>query len=40
MGLMLSTYAEKGLEDGNIVLVPDLKDAASQDNSYTVDTGA
>ena len=30
-GLMLSTYAEKRLEDGDIVLVPDVKDAASQE---------
>ena len=30
-GLMLSTYAEKRLEDGDIVLVPDVTDAASQE---------
>ena len=30
-GLMLSIYAEKRLEDGDVVLVPDVKDAASQD---------
>ena len=30
-GLMLSTYAEKRLEDGDIVLVPDVKDTASQE---------
>ena len=30
-GLMLSTYAEKRLEDRDIVLVPDVTDAASQE---------
>ena len=30
-GLMLSSFAEKRLEDGDIVLVPDIKDAASQE---------
>ena len=30
-GLMLSTYAEKRLDDGDIVLVPNVKDAASQE---------
>ena len=30
-GLMLSEYAEKRLEDGDLVLVPDVKDAASQE---------
>ena len=29
--LMLSTYIEERLEDGDIVLVPDVRDAASQD---------
>lgn len=30
-GLMSSTYAEKRLEDGDMVLVPDVTDAASQE---------
>ena len=30
-GLMLSTWAEKRMEDGDIVLVPDVADAASQE---------
>ena len=32
-GLMLSRYAEKRLEDGNVVLVPDVEDEASVEES-------